>query len=36
LARFISFGPAADGPGETKWLWYGLVGAGKLILSTSL
>jgi hypothetical protein len=24
LASFISFGPAADGPGETKWHWYRL------------
>jgi hypothetical protein len=29
LARFISLDPAADGPGETKRLWRGLVAAGK-------
>jgi hypothetical protein len=29
LARFISFGPSANGPGEMKWLWYGLVATGN-------
>jgi hypothetical protein len=36
LAQFISFDPPADGPRETKWLWHGLVAAGKVTLFTSL
>ena len=30
LAQLISFDPAADDPRETKWLWHGLVAAGRV------
>jgi AAA domain len=36
VAPFISFGSDADGADQTRWLWRGLVAAGKLTLFTSL